>query len=65
MTDEPERAARSVDNFLWTTFTRFEPARDIHAAATRVVRHHLAYTRAGRDRRAVEARFPRRAVLRA
>ena len=31
-------------NFLWTTFTRFEPAGDIHAAATRVVRNHVAYT---------------------
>ena len=31
-------------NFLWTTFTRFEPAADIHAAATRVVRHHLSYS---------------------
>jgi len=30
-------------NFLWTTFTRFEPAADIHAAGQRVVRHHLAY----------------------
>lgn len=44
LTDEPERAVRSAVNFLWTTFTRFEPARDIHAAATRVVRHHIAYT---------------------
>jgi len=31
-------------NFLWTTFTRFEPAADIHAAATRVVRNHVART---------------------
>ena len=31
-------------NFLWTTFTRFEPAADIHAATTRVIRHHLAYS---------------------
>ena len=30
-------------NFLWTTFTRFEPAADIYAASTRVVRNHLAY----------------------
>ena len=30
-------------NFLWTTFTRFEPAADIHSASERVVRHHLAY----------------------
>ena len=44
LTDEPERAVRSTVNFLWTTFTRFEPARDIHAAALRVVRHHIAYT---------------------
>ena len=44
LTDEPERAARSPINFLWTTFTRFEPAADVHAAATRVVRNHLAYT---------------------
>ncbi|HEY8535577.1 MAG TPA: UbiD family decarboxylase [Vicinamibacterales bacterium] len=44
LSDEPERAARSAVNFLWTTFTRFEPARDIHAASVRIVRHHLAYT---------------------
>ena len=31
-------------NFLWTTFTRFEPAADISAAGVRVVRNHLAYT---------------------
>jgi len=30
-------------NFLWTTFTRFEPAADIHAAGHRVVRNHIAY----------------------
>ncbi|MAG70690.1 MAG: 4-hydroxybenzoate decarboxylase [Acidobacteria bacterium] len=44
LTDEPARAVKSATNFLWTTFTRFEPAADIHAAATRVVRNHLAYT---------------------
>jgi 3-polyprenyl-4-hydroxybenzoate decarboxylase len=44
LTDDADRAARSTMNFLWTTFTRFEPAADIAAAATRVVRHHLAYT---------------------
>jgi len=43
LTDEPARAARSAINFLWTTFTRFEPAADIHAATTRVERHHIAY----------------------
>ena len=43
VSDEPARATRSEMNFLWTTFTRFEPAADIHAAAQRVVRHHIAY----------------------
>jgi hypothetical protein len=31
-------------NFLWTTFTRFEPAADIHAAERRIVRNHIAYS---------------------
>jgi 3-polyprenyl-4-hydroxybenzoate decarboxylase len=43
LTDEPKRAAASTMNFLWTTFTRFEPAADVHAATTRVVRHHLVH----------------------
>jgi UbiD family decarboxylase len=36
--------ARSASDFLWSTWTRFEPAADIYAAQTKVVRHHLAYT---------------------
>jgi UbiD family decarboxylase len=44
LTDEPKRAAASPMNFLWTTFTRFEPAADIHAAGAHLVRHHLCYT---------------------
>lgn len=43
VSDEPERAVRSEMNFLWTTFTRFEPGADIHSASQRVVRHHIAY----------------------
>lgn len=35
---------RSTSDFLWATWTRFEPASDIHAAETKVRRHHLAYT---------------------
>jgi 3-polyprenyl-4-hydroxybenzoate decarboxylase len=35
--------ARSTTDFLWATWTRFEPAADIHAASAKVVRHHLAY----------------------
>jgi 3-polyprenyl-4-hydroxybenzoate decarboxylase len=44
LSDEPLRATASDMNFLWTTFTRFEPAADIHAAEQRVVRHHVCYT---------------------
>jgi UbiD family decarboxylase len=44
LTDEPARAATSSMNFLWTTFTRFEPAADIHAAESRVTRNHIAYS---------------------
>ncbi len=44
LTDEPRRAAASPINFLWTTFTRFEPAADVHAARVEVVRHHVSYT---------------------
>ncbi len=35
--------ASSVASFLWATWTRFEPAADIYAAQTTVVRHHLTY----------------------
>jgi UbiD family decarboxylase len=44
LTDEAQRAAASPMNMLWTTFTRFEPAADVYAADTRVVRHHLCYS---------------------
>ena len=36
-------AAASTTDFLWSTWTRFEPAGDIYAGETRVVRHHLSY----------------------
>jgi UbiD family decarboxylase len=37
------RVARSAPDFLWATWTRFEPAADIHASKTTVQRHHLVY----------------------
>ncbi len=43
LTEEPERAVASSINFLWTTFTRFEPAADIYASGVEVVRNHLSY----------------------
>jgi 3-polyprenyl-4-hydroxybenzoate decarboxylase len=44
LTDDARRATASPMNFLWTTFTRFEPAADIHPLSTRVTRHHLSYS---------------------
>ncbi|HEY0405071.1 MAG TPA: UbiD family decarboxylase [Pyrinomonadaceae bacterium] len=35
--------ALNAADFLWATWTRFEPAADIHAAGTIVRRHHLSY----------------------
>ncbi len=35
--------AGSTADFLWATWTRFEPASDIYAAQTTVRRHHLSY----------------------
>jgi UbiD family decarboxylase len=34
----------STTNFLWSTWTRFEPAGDVYAGETKVVRHHIAYS---------------------
>jgi hypothetical protein len=31
-------------NFLWATFTRFDPARDLHAARVELVANHAAFT---------------------
>ena len=44
LVDDAEQAAASAIRFLWTTFTRFEPAADIYPAAMRVVRHQPSYT---------------------
>lgn len=43
LVDDATSATTSVPAFLWTVFTRFEPANDLHAAEVRVERHHLAY----------------------
>jgi UbiD family decarboxylase len=43
LTDDAARATKSVFNFLWTTFTRFEPAADLHARSVRLERHHPAF----------------------
>ncbi len=43
LVDDAHKATRSTINFLWTTFTRFEPAADIHARDMKVVRHQPVY----------------------
>ncbi len=42
LTDDTSIAGDSA-RFLWSVFTRFEPAADVHAAQTTVRRHHLCY----------------------
>ena len=44
LVDHADQAARSSVNFLWTTFTRFEPAADIHANDLNLVRSQPSYT---------------------
>ncbi|MDD9949970.1 MAG: 4-hydroxybenzoate decarboxylase, partial [Zetaproteobacteria bacterium] len=41
--DNAKKATRSEASFLWTCFTRFEPAADIYANQTTTARHKLAY----------------------
>lgn len=41
--DDAQVATRTDARFLWTTFTRFEPAADIHAANQRIARNHVVF----------------------
>ena len=43
MVDNAVKATHSVAAFLWTTFTRFNPAADIHSAGTRLHKHKISY----------------------
>lgn len=42
--DDAERAAKSTTNFLWTTFTRFNPASDLHGRSVELMANHPAFT---------------------
>jgi len=44
LADDAARTAKSTMNFLWSTFTRFDPAADIHAARTELVHNHASHT---------------------
>lgn len=41
--DDVQKATANDQDFLWTVFTRFEPAADIHAHVDQIYRHHLCY----------------------
>lgn len=42
LVDNLKKTMKNTESFLWTTFTRFEPAADIHAKCS-LYRHHLCY----------------------
>jgi 3-polyprenyl-4-hydroxybenzoate decarboxylase len=44
LTDDARRATKSAANFLWTTFTRFDPARDLVGRSVELIHHHAAFT---------------------
>ncbi|MGV1100958.1 UbiD family decarboxylase [Thiovibrio sp. JS02] len=44
LVDDTRAATCNLQEFLWTFFTRFEPAADIHAASTGAQRFHVGLT---------------------
>lgn len=43
LVDNLAQATKNLEAFLWTTFTRFEPAADIHFQPAKIFRHHICY----------------------
>lgn len=43
LTDDAERCARSPMNFLWSVFTRFDPAADLHGARVELHHNHASF----------------------
>jgi 3-polyprenyl-4-hydroxybenzoate decarboxylase len=41
LVDDTSECVRDDPSFLWTVFTRFEPASDIHAKESRLERFHV------------------------
>ena len=44
LVDDSRKATAGLKQFLWSLFTRFEPAADIHGAQTTVQRFHVGLT---------------------
>lgn len=43
LVDDVNKALINDATFLWTVFTRFEPAADMHARKQHVIRNHISY----------------------
>jgi 4-hydroxybenzoate decarboxylase subunit C len=43
LVDDLKKTLSSTSNFLWTTFTRFEPGADIYTANKEITRNHLSF----------------------
>lgn len=44
LVDDVKKTGASAPIFLWTVFTRFEPAADIHCSKSSIHRHHICYS---------------------
>lgn len=44
LVDNLAKALKDTTSFLWTLFTRFEPAADIYTNTHKTIRHHIAYS---------------------
>ncbi|NGX61524.1 MAG: 4-hydroxybenzoate decarboxylase subunit C [Chlamydiae bacterium] len=42
--DSIDKTLQSTATFLWTVFTRFDPASDLYAKNTEILHHHLSYS---------------------
>ena len=43
LVDDAREATRSTTRFLWTTFTRFDPASDLYAKKVGLAHHHALH----------------------
>jgi len=43
LVDDVEKSIKTPSSFLWTTFTRFEPANDIKSKSQRIERNHIQH----------------------
>ncbi len=44
LVDSLTKALKNTSSFLWTVFTRFEPAADMYAHTCKIVRSHISYS---------------------